>query len=524
MRLKAVTFILAFLLVLPATHATAQSKHNLSIFVEGNQIAYNIAPFVENGRTIVEARSLFEALGIKLTWDARSKTVTGTKSGLKLQMKMNQNNAVVNGNKVVIDTVPRVVKGKTLIPLRFVSTVSGAEVLWSNAKQRIDVNGLQFKDSRLESLVRSSIGKLNSKLPILQSDVAQLTHLESDILDLDPPRVVYEPSDLSGIEQLTALKSLTIQGDIRSLEPLSKLKHLESLDIKSNAKDISPLGKIKSLKKLSVNFIGSDLSGLSSLSQLTSLEIDAPVQKLDGISRLTQLKELSIAGHEALSDVAPLSSLKNLNKLTFTERNSISDVTPLSHLTQLKELTITASNISDVSPLHTLINLNKLTIGPAQIEDISSLHTLVNLKELYIWRNELTSLAGVEGLSSLKHLDVRYTRVQDLEPLRQLNHLEWLTLVGNNIDSIEPLSGASNLKTLDAESNQITSLQPLLELPAIEDVGLSNNPLNDLTFIGQLQDHPTLKLLLVSGDEQSGPMLEQFKQTFEDKGKSLHIL
>jgi len=169
MKSKLALIILACLLVLPVSHAVAQSNQNLSIFVEGNKITPSIAPFMEKGRTIVEARSLFKALGIQLAWDQRTKTVTGTKSGLKLQMTINQKIATVNGKKVEIDASPRVVRGKTLIPLRFVSTAFGAEVLWNKAKQRIDVNGLQFKDSTLENMVRARSASLARSCPFFKA-------------------------------------------------------------------------------------------------------------------------------------------------------------------------------------------------------------------------------------------------------------------------------------------------------------------------------------------------------------------
>jgi len=60
-----------------------------------------------------------------------------------LKLWIGENRALLNGVGVPIDeddaVVPRIVRGRTVVPLRFVSEVLGSEVLWNGETQEITV-------------------------------------------------------------------------------------------------------------------------------------------------------------------------------------------------------------------------------------------------------------------------------------------------------------------------------------------------------------------------------------------------
>ncbi|WP_179295459.1 copper amine oxidase N-terminal domain-containing protein [Bacillus sp. FJAT-45350] len=86
---------------------------------------------VEN-RTLVPLRSIFEELGANVHWDAATKKITATKGSTKVILTVNSRHTSVNGKAVVIDVPAQVQKGRTLVPLRFVSEAMGASVDWDS--------------------------------------------------------------------------------------------------------------------------------------------------------------------------------------------------------------------------------------------------------------------------------------------------------------------------------------------------------------------------------------------------------
>lgn len=119
----------------------------------------------------------------------------------------------------------------------------------------------------------------------------------------------YDLGDLSGLECLTGLKSLTLQGSaIRDLSPLAALTQLTNLQVQETAI--------------------SDLHALSGLSGLSALSLRA----------------------SAIVDLSPLAGLSGLTTLTLSG-NAIVDLAPLSGLVQLKTLDLSSNQILNLGPL-----------------------------------------------------------------------------------------------------------------------------------------------------------------------------
>ena len=102
----------------------------VQIFVDGIPL-YNDQPAViRNGRTMVPFNALFSALGANVTWNEKEQKVTGTKGDLNVELFINKSNANVKGQSVTMDTPVQIINGRTMVPLKFVSSYLGASVAW----------------------------------------------------------------------------------------------------------------------------------------------------------------------------------------------------------------------------------------------------------------------------------------------------------------------------------------------------------------------------------------------------------
>lgn len=124
------SIVLAFILTLPAA---AQP----TVTVDGRTLAFDVPPVVEQGRTLVPLRAIFEALGADVTWDVATQTVTGAKDTTTVRLTIGSTTAHVSGRAVTLDVPGMIIDGRTLVPLRFVGESLGAEVAYDSATRRI---------------------------------------------------------------------------------------------------------------------------------------------------------------------------------------------------------------------------------------------------------------------------------------------------------------------------------------------------------------------------------------------------
>ncbi|BAU27783.1 copper amine oxidase-like protein [Aneurinibacillus soli] len=123
--------------VQPVTPAAPQI--NITIKINGNVIVFDQEPMVVDGRTFVPLRAIFEQLGVNTQWDEKAKTVKASKGKKKMSLKIGSHQAMVDGKTVKLDQQARIVNGRTLVPLRFVSESIGAQVNWDGKTGTVDI-------------------------------------------------------------------------------------------------------------------------------------------------------------------------------------------------------------------------------------------------------------------------------------------------------------------------------------------------------------------------------------------------
>lgn len=99
--------------------------------VNDEQLNFDVPPVIQNGRTMVPLRLIFEKLGAEVKWDGATKTIAATRAGTTLKMRVGDKYAEVNGRWLEMEVPAGVVNGRTLVPLRFVSEAMGADVQWN---------------------------------------------------------------------------------------------------------------------------------------------------------------------------------------------------------------------------------------------------------------------------------------------------------------------------------------------------------------------------------------------------------
>ncbi len=106
-------------------------------------IAMALAPFIENGRTMVPLRYVGEVLGLEVKWNATEKIVTLLDEKNEIIVPINSLTMKVNGKEVQSDVLPVLTQGRTNLSISNVAKALGLEqgkdILWDHETKTVIV-------------------------------------------------------------------------------------------------------------------------------------------------------------------------------------------------------------------------------------------------------------------------------------------------------------------------------------------------------------------------------------------------
>ena len=125
----------------PSTPAPqpAPSSDEIKVLVNGTALVFDQAPIIENGRTLVPLRAIFEALGADVHWEQSTQTVTAVRGDMTVTLTIGSSILTRNGDQVTLDVPAKIVNGRTLVPARAVAESFGADVKWDQATNTVTI-------------------------------------------------------------------------------------------------------------------------------------------------------------------------------------------------------------------------------------------------------------------------------------------------------------------------------------------------------------------------------------------------
>jgi len=116
----------------------------IDVSVNGDLLVFDVSPVIDQGRTLVPLRAIFEKLGAEIEWDGTTQTITATKEKKVIELQIGQKNATLNGNEVVLDVPAKIVNGRTMVPVRFVSEAMDSVVDWNNDTRTVIIRAAKI--------------------------------------------------------------------------------------------------------------------------------------------------------------------------------------------------------------------------------------------------------------------------------------------------------------------------------------------------------------------------------------------
>lgn len=116
------------------------AKSDIKININGQDIHTDVAPIIQNERTMVPLRVISENLGVKVLWNQNTKEVTLEKDNFNAKFKIGSKSYKVNNKKSITDVAPIVYQDRTLVPIRVIAETLGREVNWDNDTRTVVIN------------------------------------------------------------------------------------------------------------------------------------------------------------------------------------------------------------------------------------------------------------------------------------------------------------------------------------------------------------------------------------------------
>ncbi len=131
-------------LTLRAVAAARVSSHMppppIRVLVDGKELAFTDAfPFIDQDRVLVPLRAIFEGVGATVQWDPATRTVIAGRGSRTVVLQIDNRMAYVGTTPTLLDVPPRLVEGRTFVPLRFASEALGLQVQWDGDSRTVTI-------------------------------------------------------------------------------------------------------------------------------------------------------------------------------------------------------------------------------------------------------------------------------------------------------------------------------------------------------------------------------------------------
>ncbi|MDY0234969.1 MAG: N-acetylmuramoyl-L-alanine amidase family protein [Gudongella sp.] len=130
-----------------AVNGSSLGVREVAVLMDGNALKSEVPSFIMGDRTLVPIRFVAESFGAVVGWDNDTRTASVSHNGNQVDLSIDSDIVMVNGNKVQLDgnSTPKLVTFKelndsrTMVPVRFISEVLGYTVGWDNGSYTAEI-------------------------------------------------------------------------------------------------------------------------------------------------------------------------------------------------------------------------------------------------------------------------------------------------------------------------------------------------------------------------------------------------
>lgn len=159
----------AALSALMATSALAAQP--ITVTIDGETLKTEQAPVIQDNRTMVPMRAIFEALGAEVEWDEATRSITATRDDKTIEMAIGQNEMTVDGKAVTLEVAPTILNNTTMVPVRAVAEGLDAQVEWDTEAREVVISTIPTKtlSETVEAEDGTELMTISATYPVLEN-------------------------------------------------------------------------------------------------------------------------------------------------------------------------------------------------------------------------------------------------------------------------------------------------------------------------------------------------------------------
>lgn len=142
--------------------SAAESLRDIKIEINGKSVVSDVAPFINNDRTLVPIRVISEKLGYSVNWDNQTRKVTVKNNDKSIELTIGKKEVNINGTHSSIDVAPMIKNERTFVPLRFISESFDNDVNWDKDTRTVKINKKEKVSSSILNKSNSIIDDTNN--------------------------------------------------------------------------------------------------------------------------------------------------------------------------------------------------------------------------------------------------------------------------------------------------------------------------------------------------------------------------
>jgi hypothetical protein len=94
-------------------------------------------PILVNGRVLVPLRAIAEIFGADILWKPETKKVSISLRSISILLTVGNQEAVLNGKQINLDSPPVINNGRVMVPLRIISEAFQSEIEWNQEEKNV---------------------------------------------------------------------------------------------------------------------------------------------------------------------------------------------------------------------------------------------------------------------------------------------------------------------------------------------------------------------------------------------------
>lgn len=196
--------------------------NNINVDVNGEMIQLEQEAINENGRVLVPLRDICENMGYNVRWNEETRKIYIKKDFAKVIFSIDKNNIIVNNREINIDVAPRIVAGRTYVPVRALVEAFDGDIEYIESENKVKIScNMNGNKNKVIFLEKEQKREIDGKKVTFLVSIPQILNYK-DELAIDRINSYYKKEGRNAVENL---KNVEVDNTVKCEGLVYRLHH-----------------------------------------------------------------------------------------------------------------------------------------------------------------------------------------------------------------------------------------------------------------------------------------------------------